>query len=111
MSKIRSVLFLMRIHQWSKNLFIFLPAFFALKLMDLSVINSLTITFFAFSLLASSVYVFNDMLDIENDKVHPTKCSRPLASGAISKGEGSFLIVLLLCCSFGLFFKLNNLAV
>ena len=101
----------MRIHQWSKNLFIFLPAFFALKLMDLSIINSLTLTFFAFSLLASSVYVFNDMLDIENDKVHPTKCKRPLASGAVSKGQGWFLIALLLSCSFGLFFILNNLAV
>jgi 4-hydroxybenzoate polyprenyltransferase len=76
--------------------------------MHLSVIQDLLITFFAFSFLASAVYVFNDMLDIENDKVHATKCKRPLASGAITKSEGSILIIILLCLSFALFFTLNN---
>lgn len=111
MNKIRSVFFLMRIHQWSKNLFIFLPAFFGLKLMNLSVIQDLMITFFAFSFLASAVYVFNDMLDIENDKVHAIKCKRPLASGAITKSEGNILIIILLSLSFVLFFTLNNTVV
>lgn len=101
----------MRIHQWSKNLFIFLPAFFGLKLMNLSVIQDLMITFFAFSFLASAVYVFNDMLDIENDKVHAIKCKRPLASGAITKSEGNILIIILLSLSFVLFFTLNNTVV
>jgi 4-hydroxybenzoate polyprenyltransferase len=98
----------MRIHQWIKNLFILLPAFFGLKLMQLSVIHNLTITFFAFSFLASSVYIFNDMLDIENDKVHPTKRKRPLASGAITKREGNILMFTLLFISFALFYLLNN---
>ena len=101
----------MRIHQWSKNLFIFLPAFFALKLLQVPVINNLIITFLAFSLLASSVYVFNDMLDIESDKLHPTKNKRPLASGAITKNEGFILIFVLLSLSGVLFFQLGIVSV
>lgn len=111
MGKIKSVLSLMRIHQWSKNLFIFLPAFFGLKLMEMLIIHNLLITFFAFSFLASAVYVFNDMLDIESDKVHPTKRKRPLASGAITIGEGRILIIILLCISSSLFIVLNNIIV
>ena len=111
MEKIKSVVSLMRIHQWSKNLFIFLPAFFGLKLMEMLVIQNLLITFFAFSFLASAVYVFNDMLDIESDKVHPTKRKRPLASGAITIGEGRILIIILLCISSALFIVLNNIIV
>lgn len=111
MEKIKSVVSLMRIHQWSKNLFIFLPAFFGLKLMEMLVIQNLLITFFAFSFLASAVYVFNDMLDIESDKVHPTKRKRPLASGAITIGEGRLLIIILLCISSALFIVLNNFIV
>src|SRR5690606_28055262 len=95
-------------HQWSKNLFIFLPAFFGLKLMEIVVIQNLLITFFAFSFLASAVYVFNDMLDIDSDRVHPNKRKRPLASGAISIGEASILIIFLLCLSSALFVILNN---
>lgn len=111
MEKIKSVVSLMRIHQWSKNLFIFLPAFFGLKLMEMLVIQNLLVTFFAFSFLASAVYVFNDMLDIESDKVHPTKRKRPLASGAITIGEGRILIIILLCISSALFIVLNNIIV
>jgi decaprenyl-phosphate phosphoribosyltransferase len=111
MIKIRSVLHLMRIHQWSKNLFIFLPAFFALKLLDGGVINNLFIAFVGFSLLASAVYVFNDMLDIENDKLHPTKKNRPMASGMVKKNEGIILIIFLLLSSFALFIALRNTAV
>lgn len=111
MGKIKSVVSLMRIHQWSKNLFIFLPAFFGLKLMEMLVIQNLLVTFFAFSFLASAVYVFNDMLDIESDKVHPTKRKRPLASGAITIGEGRILIIILLCISSALFIVLNNIIV
>lgn len=98
----------MRIHQWSKNLFIFLPAFFALKLLHTDVINSLLLTFAAFSFLASAIYVFNDMLDIENDKLHPTKKKRPLASGEVTKKEGIILIACLLIVSAALFLFLNN---
>ena len=109
MNKISSYLKLLRIHQWVKNLFIFLPPFFALKLKDPFVLEQGAITFLAFSLLASAVYVFNDMLDIEADRLHPTKCNRPLASKAVSFSEGVVLITLLLLVAAYLFvFIINN---
>jgi decaprenyl-phosphate phosphoribosyltransferase len=108
MQKIASYLKLFRVHQWSKNLFIFLPAFFALKLYQPAVINNCLLAFFGFSFLASAVYVFNDMLDIEEDKIHPKKRNRPLASGAVTVKEGIALIVVLLIASILIFILLGN---
>jgi decaprenyl-phosphate phosphoribosyltransferase len=107
LKKLRSSLQLLRIHQWSKNLFIFLPAFFALKLLQQTVIYNSVITFLGFSFLASAVYIFNDMLDIESDKLHPVKKNRPLASGAVTFKEGVILIVVLLVLAAALFAFLN----
>lgn len=75
----------MRPHQYIKNLFIFLPLFFALKITDTGLLLNAIIAFIAFSLTASAVYTLNDYHDIEEDKQHPKKSNRPLASGAISK--------------------------
>ena len=103
MKKLISYIKLLRVHQWVKNLFIFLPPFFALKLRDNYVLEQGALTFIAFSLLASAVYVFNDMLDVKADRLHPVKCKRPLASGAVSVSEGIVLIILLLLASTYLF--------
>lgn len=108
MQKINLYLKLFRIHQWSKNLFIFLPAFFALKLYQPEVIRNCLLAFFGFSLLASAVYVFNDMLDIEADKIHPKKRTRPLAIGAVTIKEGVVLIIVLLFGSAVIFTILGN---
>lgn len=108
MQKISSYLKLLRVHQWSKNLFIFLPAFFALKLYQPAVIHNCLLAFFGFSFLASAVYVFNDMLDIEEDKIHPKKRNRPLASGAVTVKEGIVLIIVLLIAAALLFVVLGN---
>jgi len=83
--KITSLISLMRPHQYIKNLFIFLPLFFALKITDTGLLLNAIIAFIAFSLTASAVYTLNDYHDIEEDKQHPKKSNRPLASGAISK--------------------------
>lgn len=74
---------LMRLDQWLKNLFIFLPAFFSGIIDNLSDFAQLCYTFLAFSLLSSSVYIFNDFFDKEKDKLDPEKKKRPLASGKI----------------------------
>jgi 4-hydroxybenzoate polyprenyltransferase len=103
MKKLLSYVKLLRVHQWVKNLFIFLPPFFALKLHNEFVLEQGILTFIAFSILASAVYVFNDMLDIEADRLHPVKCTRPLASKAITITEGVFLIFVLLIASLCLF--------
>ena len=74
---------LIRVNQWVKNLFIFTPAFFAGVLHDPSVFTSVLLGFFSFSFAASAIYIINDYVDIEKDRIHPEKCHRPLAAGTI----------------------------
>ncbi|MGI8950692.1 MAG: UbiA prenyltransferase family protein [Chitinophagaceae bacterium] len=76
---------LLRPHHWIKNLFLFLPLFFAGEVFNLQKIFSVFLGFFAFSFIASSIYVLNDYMDVEADKKHPEKCNRPLAAGTVSK--------------------------
>ncbi len=75
---------LARPHQYVKNVFILLPAFFAFKLHDPAVIWNVLWAFAAFSLVASSIYIFNDWNDQDEDRKHPQKCCRPIASGRIT---------------------------
>lgn len=75
---------LMRIKHWVKNLFIFIPVFFAGEIINWSLYPPLIEGFFAFGLIASCVYILNDLRDIENDRLHPKKRLRPLAAGTIS---------------------------
>ena len=63
----------MRPHQYIKNLFIFLPLFFSLKITDTYLLFNATIAFISFCLITSVVYIFNDYQDIEEDKQHPKK--------------------------------------
>lgn len=90
---------LMRPHQWIKNFFIFLPVFFGRKLFYLQTDLLLVFAFFSFSFLASAVYCFNDIIDSEEDKRHPTKKSRPIASGIVSKDRARGLFILLIVAS------------
>ncbi len=85
----------MRPHQYIKNLFIFLPLFFALKITDSGLLFNTFIAFIAFSLTASAIYTLNDYHDIEEDKQHPKKKNRPLASGAISKSQAIIIMAVL----------------
>lgn len=79
------VIKLIRVHQWVKNLFIFLPAFFG-QALNSSTFLELGLGFLCFSLLASSVYIFNDIVDAPADRLHNEKKSRPIAAGTISQG-------------------------
>ena len=79
---------LLRLAQWSKNVFVFLPLFFDKKLTDVHVLMLTFVCFIIFSLAASSVYCLNDILDREADAQHPVKCKRPIASGAVSVTSG-----------------------
>jgi decaprenyl-phosphate phosphoribosyltransferase len=78
-------LHILRIPQYSKNLFIFLPLFFAIRLDEPSRVLKVSFAFVAFCFLASAVYIFNDLYDLEEDKKHPLKKGRPLPSGRITK--------------------------
>ena len=74
----------MRPHQWVKNLFVVAPIFFARELFDTQRAYLTAAAFGLFCMISSSVYVLNDLADLEADRAHPVKCKRPLASGRVS---------------------------
>lgn len=90
---------LLRPHQWLKNLLLFVPLLAAHQITNLEIWLTLFLAFFSFSLCASSVYIANDLLDLESDRQHPRKRKRPFASGLIPVWMGVILSPLLLLCS------------
>ena len=86
---------LIRPQQWIKNAFVFIPMFFGGSLLNVHDITTCAITFCAFSLIASAIYCFNDVIDIEVDRKHPVKCHRPIASGAVSILQAYVMMALL----------------
>lgn len=85
----------MRPHQWAKNLLVFFPLVAAHDYSAAGLLMALA-AFVAFSLVASSVYLLNDLLDLAADRAHPRKRRRPLASGALPLATGMTLIPVLL---------------
>ena len=85
----------LRLHQWVKNLLIFLPLLLSHQIDVRAIAASLT-AFLAFGLCASSVYLLNDLLDLPSDRRHPRKRQRPFASGALGLVRGALLIPALL---------------
>jgi 4-hydroxybenzoate polyprenyltransferase len=86
---------LLRVHQWIKNVLVFLPALAAHRLLEPAVAIACLHAFLVFSLCASSVYVLNDCLDYESDRLHPRKKNRPIAAGMVPLRIGWFLVVAL----------------
>ena len=100
---------LTRPQQWLKNVFVMIPMLFGGSLLDTSDIKSSLITFFAFSFIASSIYCFNDIIDVEADRRHPVKCKRPIASGAISMVQARLLMLFMLVCSLATLLLLDTM--
>lgn len=75
---------ILRPKQWVKNFFVMLPLFFGGELFNTQALLSAVITMLAYSFAASSIYCFNDIHDVSDDRRHPVKCNRPVASGAVS---------------------------
>jgi 4-hydroxybenzoate polyprenyltransferase len=103
----RSIVALARPEHWVKNLFVFLPAFFAARLAEGEVLCNALLGFVAFSLTASAVYALNDLVDAPQDRNHPDKCNRPIASGAVSRRQGIFVMLTWLAGGFALSFFLR----
>ncbi len=82
-TRVLGVIRTMRPHQWVKNLFVIAPVFFAKNLTDMSILGGAAGAFAVFCLLAGSIYTLNDLLDVEADRIHPVKRSRPIASGVV----------------------------
>ena len=99
---------LLRPKQWAKNLFLFIPLFFAGKMFEFDKILLLIGGFFAYSFLASSIYIINDYRDIEDDKKHPEKQFRPLAAGTVKKNIALIISVLLALGGFFIGYLLDN---
>lgn len=97
-SRIKDYVNEIRMYQWVKNTLVFIPALLA-HVMNIEVFTSLTFTFFVFGLLASSVYILNDLLDLQSDRTHPRKKLRPIASGKITIPIGIALYAFLLITS------------
>jgi 4-hydroxybenzoate polyprenyltransferase len=85
----------LRPHQWLKNILIFLPAIAAHDLSAQTWLSAI-LAFIAFSLVASAVYILNDLLDLSADRDHPHKRTRPLASGDVPLAHGTLMVPVLL---------------
>ncbi len=83
-NKAKKLFSLLRVHQYVKNLFIFMPLFFMGMITDVEMLIRTSVAFVLFSLITSSVYIFNDYHDEQDDRNHPVKKFRPIASGDIS---------------------------
>ena len=92
---LRQLLITMRPKQWTKNVFIFAPLLFDLKLFDPYYITRTVAAAFLFCILSGSVYLINDLTDAEKDRQHPTKRSRPLASGKLKRNWALAAAILL----------------
>ena len=79
-SNIVNLFVAMRIHHWIKNLFVFIPLLISGSFIDFFLIKESFIAFLSFCLTSSIVYFFNDIIDIEKDKLHDSKKNRPIAS-------------------------------
>lgn len=98
---------LLRVEQWVKNLFVFIPLFFSGSVTNSDLFLKSVFAFFVFSFTASSIYIINDYSDIESDRKHPEKKMRPLASGAVSKFSAKLLFISIIFISVMSFFLGN----
>jgi 4-hydroxybenzoate polyprenyltransferase len=102
MNKVKAIILLLRPKHWVKNLFLYIPLFFAGQFLNIDAILEVLPAFFAFSFCASAIYIFNDYRDVESDRLHPKKRKRPIASGDVSKNLALVLMLLLVLGSFSL---------
>ena len=86
---------ILRPYQWTKNLFCFAGIIFGGRLFELDTFVTIAIIFLLFSLVASAIYIFNDIADKRYDRLHPVKRNRPIASGKVSVSTGMWLGILL----------------
>jgi 4-hydroxybenzoate polyprenyltransferase len=96
---LQSAVVLIRPKQWIKNAFVLAPLVFSKELFDAAPLLMALKALVAFCLTASSVYIINDMSDIESDRAHPEKKNRPLAAGTISRSQAYLVLALFLALS------------
>lgn len=105
---IQDIIQAMRPHQWIKNFFIYAALIFSQNIFNLTLLLKATIAFSAFCLISSALYIFNDLKDLEEDKRHPLKSKRPIASGKIKKSTAILEVIILSLLGFSSAFTLNK---
>ncbi len=80
-NNLKSLIKLIRVHQWSKNFLVFTPYIIRGDFSDISLLINFIIIFFCISLISSGTYIINDLFDLNSDRLHPSKKNRPLANG------------------------------
>lgn len=95
---VKAIFQLMRPKQWIKNFFVFAAIVFSGKFFDEKILYLNIVTFILFCLTSSSIYVLNDIVDIEKDRCHPDKKKRPLPSGRVSLKMAVILDIIIVSC-------------
>ena len=104
----KNLIALMRPTQWLKNIFILFPLFFNKNIMSVEGLANVVCTFVAFSFAASSIYCFNDIMDVKADRLHPKKKLRPIASGKITLPQAYTTMCVLIIAAILCLFTLPN---
>lgn len=106
-----NIIKLIRPYQWVKNFFVFMPLFFSGQLTNLSLLWQTVVAFIIFSFTASSIYCFNDIIDVEKDRRHSEKCKRPIAAGKISITGGYVIMAacILLAAAATMLLEMNRM--
>tara|TARA_B100000035_G_scaffold167342_1_gene142766 strand:- start:88 stop:981 length:894 start_codon:yes stop_codon:yes gene_type:complete len=102
-----NIIKIIRPHQWVKNILVFIPLLMSHNF-ELNIFITTSYAFIIFSLVASSIYVINDIVDLKADQNHPYKKYRPLAAGLLNINQCKYLIVTLLFICFFLLSKVNK---
>lgn len=98
----RTILRMLRVHQWLKNTLVFVPVILAHEFWSLHMVAAALLGFVSFSAAASAIYIVNDFFDLSVDRLHPTKRTRPFASGVLSIPFGMACSACLLAVSFAI---------
>ena len=107
-SNLVALIRLCRPKHWLKNVLVFAPLIFSGNLLDSDNFFRTLIGWIAFNFTASAVYVFNDLRDIETDKVHEVKKNRPLAAGLVTPETAKIMLICLICAATGISFVISN---
>ena len=97
----------LRPQQWIKNFFIFAALIFSQNIFTLSLVAKTIVAFVSFCVISSALYILNDLKDIEEDKLHPVKSKRPLASGRLKRSHAILSFFVLSALAFILAVTLN----
>lgn len=98
----------LRPRQWIKNLFVFAPLVFSLKFFNLASFLAASKAFFSFCLISGALYILNDLFDLNEDRLHPVKHHRPLASGRLKKETAIITLIISGAAGLALAFSVNK---